>query len=635
MRGHWKGKVLGVLLSTSILWFPDAAFGAPKTVLLPVTLDYPFIRSVFIHQLYSAPMERAIVMDEAQRDCSRIELWNPEVGQKNSMIKLGSNIKIRTGVPILEKCIGQFEWEGYIEVLQRVTVDQKTWQVRLETIDSHIYNTNRKPATITGNLWNLIKTHVHPFLNQASIDLAPPIEELKAFLPLVFSSAERRRVDRWLSTIRLGKVQVEESAVKINIALEVEISSKPHDTATELSLTEIERFSRAWEDWDAFLVFQIESLIGQPITEAERANLLETLLENRHEFLNALEYETIDQDLVRQQFIWTWQRLTQILRKYLVKQKTLSPLKYLAFFTASDALATLDKLGPTLGLEINRDGLVRLARLLGASETDPTLRYSYSVDPTLRKFLGFGPPLDDSGPILDVEELELPKEPEKNSRPGDPVSWLNHFLFPRAWATEGNAIMLDRVKEWIPPTRNPERYIDKVRNALKGAVDKVLIAHPLPEDHHSFFHLLVLATAWQESCWRQFITQEGKVRYLLSYNQSSVGLMQVNQRVWRGIYRTESLRWNIKYNAEAGIEILEHYLRTYILKNMKPADLPNPDAIARATYVLYNRGPGKLKNFVEQGNVNPLHRTDRLFWEKYTLAKEDQFHQLVHCISGQ
>lgn len=635
MRGYWKIKVFGVFLAMFILGSPDGASSASKTVLLPVTLDYPFIQSVFVHQLYSAPGERAVVMDEAQGGCSRIELWNPEIGRKNSMIKLGSNIKIRTGVPILEKCIGQFEWEGYIEVLQRVTLDEKTWQVRLEAIDSHIYNTNRKPANITGNLWNVIKTHVHPFLNQASINLASPIEELKTFLPLVFSSEERSRVDRWLDTIRPGPVQMEESAIKVNIALEMETSPKPHAPPAELSSAEIERFSRVWEEWDAFLVFQIETLIGQSITEDERANLLETLLENRHEFLNALEYKTIGQDLVRQQFIWTWQRLTRILRKYLVKQKTLSPLKYLAFFTASDALATLDTLGPTLGLEINRDGLVRLARLLSTSGTDPALRYSYSIDPALRKFLGLGLPLDDFGPASDVQELELPKEPEKNSKPDDQQSWLNHFLFSRVWASEGIPTTLDRITEWIPPTSNPERYIGKVRNVLKGAADKILITHPLQANYHSFFHLLVLATAWQESCWRQFIIQEGKIRYLISYNQSSVGLMQVNQRVWRGIYRVESLRWNIKYNAEAGIEILEHYLRTYILKNMKPADLTNFDTIARSAYALYNRGPGQLKNIVKQGSIHPRHRTDRLFWEKYTFVKEDKFQPLVHCISGE
>lgn len=634
MQGYWKSKCLGVLL-IFILWSPKGAFGATETVFLPINLDYPFIRSVLIDQLYNIPGERAIVIDEAQGGCAHIELWNPKIGRKRSMIVVGSNIKIRGGIPTLGTCIGSFEWEGYIEVVQRVVLDAKTWQVRFETIDSHVYNKSRKPATIAGQLWNLIKTHVHPFLNQATIELASPVEELKTFLPLVFSSEERRRVDRWLDTLKLGQVQVEESAVKVNIVLDVETASKPRADAAELSPSEIYRFSQAWEEWDAFLVFQIENLIGQPITESERARLLETILENRHEFLQVLDHKTISRDLVRQQFIWTWQRITQILRKYMVKQKSLSPLNYLAFFTASDALAALDKLGPTLGLEVNRDALVKLARLLSSSAIDPTLCYSYSIDPRLRKFLGLGPPLDDSGPTSDVQELEIPLEPEKNFKPDDPRSWLEHFLFPRAWASTGVRSMFDQVKEWVHPTKNPELYIGKVRNMLEGAADKILVAHPLAEDHHSFFHPLVLATAWQESCWRQFITRDGKIRYLLSNNHSSVGLMQVNERVWRGIYRVESLRWDISHNAKAGIEILDFYLRNYILKEIKPTDQTDLDTIARATYTIYNRGPGQMKNFIKQGKVNSLHKGDRLFWEKYIYTKEGKFHQLALCLAGQ
>lgn len=633
MQGYWKNKGLSALLLMCILWLPDLTLGATETVFLPVTLEYPFIRSVLVHQLYNAPGQRAIVIDEAQGDCVHIELSNPEVSRELSMIKIGSNIKIRAGVPILGTCMGLFEWEGYIEVLQRLVLDEKRWQARFETIDSRIYNINRKPATITGGLWDLIKAHVHPYLNKTTIELAPPLKEVKTFLPLVFLPEERQRVHRWLDTLKLGPVQVEESAVKVNILLEVQTAPKPRASTAQLSSSEIDRLSRAWEDWDAFLVFEIESLIGQPITDMERASLLEILLENRHEFLQALNHKTIGPDLVRQQFIRTWQRLAQILRKYLVDQKSRPSFSYLAFFTASDALVALDKLGPTLGLEISRDGLVRLARLLSTNVTDPTLSYSYSVDPELRKFLGLGPPLDDSGPTSDVQELELPTEPEMNPKPDDSQSRLGHFLFPRAWAKEGIPTMLDQVRQWIPSTRDPELYIGKVRNLLEDATDKILAANPLTGNYNSFFHRLVLATAWQESCWRQFLARDGKLRYLVSYNQSSVGLMQVNERVWRGIYRVESLRWNITYNVKAGIEILHLYLRTFTLKEIKPVNPADLDTIARVTYAMYNGGPGQLKQYFKRNNANTLYKSDELFWEKYTAAKEAKFDQLSLCLS--
>jgi hypothetical protein len=615
-----------------LIWWPGKVFAAPETVSLPVTLDYPFIRSVFVHQLYTAPGGRAIVVDEAEGNCAHIELWNPEVSRDASLIKLGTNIKIKAGVSVLGNCIELVAWEGYIEVLQRLSLDEKNWQVRFETVDSRAYNVSREPATIAGRLWDLIKTYVHPYLNQVSIDLAPPLKELKTFLPLVFSPEERERVTLWLDTLKVGQALVEETAVRVPLTLEVETVAKPQAAPAELSPVEVEQFSRAWEEWDAFLVFQIEALIGQPITESERSSLLETLLETRHGFLRALSRKTIGPDLVREQFIWSWQRLAKVLRKYLVNQKSRSPLSYLAFFTAADALAAMDKLGPTLGLHINREGLLRLAHLL--KEGEPNLGYSNQVDPALRKLLGLGAPLDDSGPTSEKQELELPQEPQEEPKPDAPQSWLGDFFFPSASAEEEAPNMLDQVKAWIPPANNPQPYLNNVRTVLEKAAAEVFKANPLPGGHQDLFQLLVLATAWQESCWRQFIAQEGKLRYLLSYNQSSVGLMQVNQRVWRGLYRLESLRWNIAYNARAGCEILDLYLRTYALTQIRPTGSADRDSIARATYAMYNGGPGQLEKFMKRSRANKFYKSDRLFWEKYAASKENDFEQLATCISG-
>ena len=106
--------------------------------------------------------------------------------------------------------------------------------------------------------------------------------------------------------------------------------------------------------------------------------------------------------------------------------------------------------------------MLRLARLLSTSVTDPTLQYSYSLDPELRTFLRFGPPLDDSGPTSDAQELELPEE--EDAKPDNRQSWLGHFLFPQAWAKDGIPSLLDQVRQWIPSPKDPERYIGKVHN---------------------------------------------------------------------------------------------------------------------------------------------------------------------------
>ena len=53
---------------------------------------------------------------------------------------------------------------------------------------------------------------------------------------------------------------------------------------------------------------------------------------------------------------------------------------------------------------------------------------------------------------------------------------------------------------------------------------------------------------------------------LRSNNGSSVGLMQINERVWRGIYDLNRLRWDIHYNTRAGCEILATYFSRYAVK---------------------------------------------------------------------
>ena len=343
--------------------------------------------------------------------CARIELWEPEVGSEGTLIKIGSRIRIRAGIPILGLCLRVLEWEGYIEVLQRVWLDNKTWKVRFETIDSRFYDQNRKKISLLRPFLHLIKTYLYPYLDTVVVDLAQPRNEVTEFLPLVFPREERPRILRWLDSLRPGEVKIDEEAVRINVLMEVEVLPEP-PRKPERSLTEqeIESLTRLWEGWDAFLVCQIESLIGQPLTQDERKSLLELLLSTRSHFAQALKERNLERDLVREQFVSAWEKLSPILRKYLVRHPSPSLLNLLAFFSASDALVVLDKLGPVLNIEISRDGLLRLARLLLQGGDKVSLEYSRSPDPRLRELLGLGPPLDESGPVFDFEELDLPED---------------------------------------------------------------------------------------------------------------------------------------------------------------------------------------------------------------------------------
>jgi soluble lytic murein transglycosylase-like protein len=146
------------------------------------------------------------------------------------------------------------------------------------------------------------------------------------------------------------------------------------------------------------------------------------------------------------------------------------------------------------------------------------------------------------------------------------------------------------------------------------------------------FKPLVLATAWQESCWRQFVEQGGKYVPINS-GTGSVGIMQVNQHVWRGFYDVSGLHWDIGYNARAGAEILHHYLVDYAIvrdEHIKTGDIQN---LARATYAMYNGGPQEMVRYRSADTPASLRAIDEAFWDKYQtiMTKERNGLAVAEC----
>jgi len=169
--------------------------------------------------------------------------------------------------------------------------------------------------------------------------------------------------------------------------------------------------------------------------------------------------------------------------------------------------------------------------------------------------------------------------------------------------------------------------------ALEQAADDVLKKKKLNAKYHDLYRSAVFATAWQESCWRQFVTKGGKISPIFSYNKSSVGMMQINERVWRGIYKVENLRWNIHYNARTGCEILELYLRQYALKKPESKGLDS-NTLARSLYAMYNGGPGQFKKFLVRKANNKFIKIDQLFWEKYSWTTSNRLDKISICLIG-
>lgn len=160
------------------------------------------------------------------------------------------------------------------------------------------------------------------------------------------------------------------------------------------------------------------------------------------------------------------------------------------------------------------------------------------------------------------------------------------------------AALAKRLNNWLPTPSELPDYLLEMRTLLQRTADTTLkqresAGRALAEPFHALYRHLVLATAWQESCWRQFVRRKGKVQPIQS-GVGAVGLMQVYPVVWRGFYDVTGLQTDVGYNGRAGAEILHHYLRDYAIGKREHTAVGDADNLARGTYAVYNGGPGHL-----------------------------------------
>jgi hypothetical protein len=220
---------------------------------------------------------------------------------------------------------------------------------------------------------------------------------------------------------------------------------------------------------------------------------------------------------------------------------------------------------------------------------------------------------------------EAEEAPAEALAPGAPSSSLGSFasrvaalLVAPAYAAEApppapSTSVLDLV---APGPAELDAYLPKVADLLREAASLAFAQGALERERLEPFRHLVLAAAWQESCWRQYVERRGRIEPLRS-SVGALGLMQVHPRVWRGFYAVDGLAWSIAYNARAGSEILLHYLRDYAIARGEEMH-GGPDALVRATYAAYHGGPSHLRRYREPRRwSSKLVAIDRAFQAKY------------------
>lgn len=603
------------------------------TLSIPLRLDQAVVRQVLAEQVYTEANESVRVWDDGQ-GCNFLTLSEPQVEATGGRLRVLSRGLAQVGTALGGHCLGLVRWKGYVEAFEAASIDPGAPVIRFRVVDSNIYGEHGKKGLASGTLWDWVKRYVHPRLEAVRIDLYPALAEVREVLPLMLARNPSTQPQGTPPSLRLSTVDIDAGWMTAGLSLETPAPAvavpgpQPPLTAEEPA-----RWDTLWQQWDAFLGFVLKTAAADTPHADLRVALLGVLLEARYDLLEALSSDAPrERDPVRKLFLKTWTRLAPVMRRLEGETPGQRALHYASFIAAGDALNALDALGPGFGLEISADGLRRLARIMApASAADP-LRYSEDLDPELRERFGFGPPLTlpsgmspapAGGAVLPRSSLGAPTRGH--------TRWYDWPL-RSAWAApeQGAASLSERLNGWAPSKSDLGAYLPLVRELLQQSVHSGLDGARLDARFRPVFRVLVLTTAWQETCWKQFVKQGSEVRPVLSA-AGSVGIMQINQKVWRGFYDLRGLRQDIGYNARAGNEILLHYLRDYAIAKGEDKITGSVDNLARATYAVYNGGPGQLRRYRQPPKSRLLRRIDADFWSKYQQVKAGNEMAVAQC----
>src|SRR5208282_1905953 len=299
------------------------------------------------------------------------------------------------------------------------------------------------------------------------------------------------------------------------------------------------------DQWDAFMVFSIKQL-GDAVGDQQfRNQLLQILLDSRYRLVEALNSppSAAGPDPVRLTFLDEWNQLHDAVREA-ARRGMLGAraLEFLSFISAAD--------------------LRRLAHIMAPTATGDPLQFDNHEDPNLKKLFDVPEPPKSRHPIEEQDvppsaPVAPPNSHGTNSSVPLPIASLLRFLSPDvADAAEDNGAaqitrlqdVADRLYQLVVNEQNSDAYRTDMGLLLRlsaqyqlGQVTSGLSA--LETDNGRVYVSLVLSTAWQESCWRQFVMDGTRIRWLESAT-GDIGLMQVNKHVWRGFYDIDRLRWD-------------------------------------------------------------------------------------------
>ena len=554
------------LLTLCCLLLPASVLAARLEI--PLRVPFDFVRQALLAQL-----------NYREGPCRYVKLENLEMQGRDGQLHLSGPGTAALGLELLGQCQNAAAWQGSMQLAVVPYVDG-AGRLRVRVVDSQVTDAGGNTPAL-GFIWELSKRQLHPRLEQFSYDIGALRSSVLSILRNVTPPQQLAQLERVLSQVALLEPRVEPNAILMPIALEIPdawLVAPPPASASTAPLTEqeLEALDTALQPWDAFLAYTIKQLALDNADSALRKRLFTLLLDSRHQLSAILAGEAeASGDPLRALFVETWNELRSILA---------DRVPYAMFVDAGDALLALDRAAPGLGMEISADALRQLARSLRPGFAGDPLHYDWAVDPQLRR-------------LFEVEET-VPVR----------TSFVSAFIRTAQTTSERP---LDR---WIPARAELPAYQRRVADLLQKTAASELQRAKLAAPYDAIYRHLVPTTALIESCWRQYALRAGKVSYLRSA-AASVGIMQINQRVWRGFYDVERLRWEAAYNARAGAQILMRYVRDYAIPYAERSG--NPDHVPRAAYAVYNAGPRAVGRFAKDKPHPREQRVDEHLWTLY------------------
>jgi hypothetical protein len=604
VKRRGNSRSAGILLAALFVSLP----GAAAVVEVPVFLEYPLVQRLLVSQLFTGPGGHADILGDAS-GCNVIRLQDPRIGAEGGDLAVEAQVDAKLGLALPGGCSEILRWQGRVGVLGQAVVQPGGKSVRFEPSHSWLID-DAGDRISSGRLWEAVDASLGTFFRRFTLDFAAPMDALATSLPAFLPGRSAEQLQAMIATLAVSDLAVAPAGLDASIAFDIERLEVAPRPEAPLSPEELEQWQQRWQMMDSLLVLAVKQYAAATDLQALRGALLDVLIDSRYRLREALATEPSGAgDPVRAWFLESWDQLGPVIQAIALDQPGQEYLLLLSVLTATDALQALDRMGPGIGLDISTDGLRRLARLINAERGEEMLRYTGEIDPELQR--------------LFREQLQ-PARPE-------PSAWrLDLSPFSRAWA----GTPAERLNSWAPRRAELDRYLPTVAELLEQTSAEVLKKYHLDPAHRALYRKLVLATAWQESCWRQYVVSQEKLVPLRS-GTGDVGLMQVNERVWRGFYDVQKLRWDIGYNSGAGAEVLLDYLVKYALKQGEHRQPGGQANLARASYSAYNGGPRQVSRY-RRSDVPPAHRKiDAAFWEKYRQVDAGNEMQVATCLGGE